>query len=92
MTGGLLSFRDYVLHRKYDYGRGSAASWSFIAFARGDRRFRDVGSSRELLAYLKEAGASEELVLGARAAWNSFTVYRSRHRRLAERWPAVPAP
>ena len=74
------SFRDYVLARKYDYGRGSAGAWRFIAEARGDRDFPDARNWRELQAYLERRGASADLVKAARSVWRSFTVHRSRAR------------
>ena len=75
-----LTFRDYVLARKYDFGRGSAATWAFIAYARGDRTFPEIATQRELDDYLARAGVSGELATAARSVWSSFTSYRSRMR------------
>ncbi|WP_129794292.1 hypothetical protein [Sphingosinicella sp. CPCC 101087] len=75
------SFREYVDARKYDFGRGSAAAWNFIALARGDRNLPDARSWRELEAYLQTAGLPEAQVAAARSVWRSFTAYRSRVRR-----------
>ena len=74
-------FRDYVHRRRYDFGRGSAAAWSFIALARGDRGLPDAKSWRELEAYLKGAGAPEAQLAAARSVWRSFTAHRSRAAR-----------
>ena len=75
-----ISFRDYVLGRKYDFGRGSTASWAFIAFARGDPDFPDIASASELYSYLGGAGASEAMAAAARTVWGSYTALRSRNR------------
>ena len=75
------TFRDYVMTRKYDFGRGSRASWRFIAFARGARDFPDPTSWRELEAYVQRSGLADEFAGPARAVWRSFTVHRSRRRR-----------
>ena len=75
------SFHNYVLTRKYDFGRGSAAVWSFIAFARGDAGFPDARSWRELRAYLVAVGVDPQSIEAARTAWRSFKALRSRSRR-----------
>jgi len=80
-NGAPASFRDYVDARKYDFGRGSAAAWSFIAVARGDRSLPDVKSWRELEAYLRSVGSPDDRVAAARSVWRSFTAHRSRARR-----------
>ena len=77
------SFRDYVMTRKYDFGRGSRDGWRFIAFARGARDFPDARSWRELEAYVERRGLAEEFANPARSVWRSFTAYRSRNRRAA---------
>jgi hypothetical protein len=79
--GPCASFREYVDGRKYDFGRGSAAAWNFIALARGDRHLPDARSWRELEAYLEAAGLPDAQVAAARSVWRSFTAYRSRVRR-----------
>lgn len=73
------SFREYVEARKYDYGRGSAAARTFIAFARGDRAFPEISCWRELAASLEASQVGGGLLEGARSAWRSFTAFRSRH-------------
>ena len=75
------SFREYLEARRYDYGRGSAAAWAFIAFARGDRELPDVRAWRELNEYLVDVAARLELIDGARTAWRSFNAHRSHARR-----------
>jgi hypothetical protein len=75
------SFRAYVETRKYDFGRGRAASWAFIAFARGDPAFPDIRSWPELRGYLERGPAEPELIEGAQSVWRSFTAYRSLDRR-----------
>ena len=76
-----VSFRDYVDGRRYDFGRGRAASWAFIAHARGDAAFPDVRSWAELRRHLEDAKAEPELVRGAQSVWRSFIAYRSVRRR-----------
>ena len=78
-----VSFRDYVLGRKYDYGRGSTASWAFIAFARGDPKFPDIASSAELKDYLRRVDAHETAGAAAKTVWGSYTALRSRNRSRA---------
>ena len=75
------TFRDYVLTRKYDFGRGSASTWAFIAFARGDVSFPQVQSWRELNAYLVHRRVEPDLVEAARTSWRSFKSLQSRSRR-----------
>lgn len=75
-----MTFREYVTVRKYDFGRGSRSSWSFIAFARGKADFPEITSWRSLESYLLEAAVEADIVDGARSAWSSFTAYRSRVR------------
>lgn len=77
------SFRDYVMVRKYDYGRGSPGAWQFIAQARGDDGFPDARSWRDLQTYLESRGASGELLKSARSVWRSFAAQRSRRRDAA---------
>jgi hypothetical protein len=72
------SFRDYVRERKYDFGRGGAASWAFIALARGDRNLPEIVSRAELRVYLEDGAVPEELVPAANAVWCSYTALRSR--------------
>jgi len=73
------SFRAYVLGRTYDYGRGRADSWAFIAFARGDEEFPEIASLTELRRYVGDARA--ELLEGATSVWRSFVAHRSLLRR-----------
>lgn len=75
------TFRGYVLTRKYDFGRGTASAWSFIAFARGDPGFPDAQSWRELHTYLIRNGVDPHLIEAARTAWRSFKALQSRFRR-----------
>lgn len=77
-----LSFRDYVLGRKYDFGRGSAASWTFIAFARGDANFPEIATGPELQAYLAQAEVPSGLAAAATSVWRSYTALRSRKGRI----------
>ena len=79
--GPTAGFRDYVDARKYDFGRGSAAAWSFIAHARGDSGLPDAKSWRELESYLRQSGSPDDRVAAARSVWRSFTAHRSRVRR-----------
>lgn len=79
------SFRDYVLARPYDYGRGSPGAWRFIAELRGERDLPDARSWAELRAYLEARQASGETLRAARSVWRSFTARRS---RLRARHPA----
>ena len=74
-------FRQYVDARKYDFGRGSAAAWKFIAAARGDGGLPDARSWRELETYLRSVGSPDEQLAAARSVWRSFTAHRSRVRR-----------
>ena len=71
------SFREYVVLRRYDFGRSRPESWAFIAFARGDPDLVDVQSWAELRHYLETAEAPPDIVSGARSVWRSFTAYRS---------------
>lgn len=82
-SGETLSFRDYVLTRKYDFGRGSDAAWRFIALARGDRALPDIADRQELDAYLARTGLMGEMRVGAYSTWRSYTAYRSRMRGAA---------
>lgn len=78
-----VSFRDYVLGRKYGYGRGSTASWAFIAFARGDPKFPEIASSAELKDYVGRVGAGQGMAAAAKTVWGSYTAIRSRNRSRA---------
>jgi hypothetical protein len=78
------SFRDYVMGRKYDFGRGRRESWQFIAFARGAGDFPNPNSWRELEAYVRRRGLTDEYGEPARAVWRSYTALRSRLRRSAD--------
>lgn len=75
------SFRDYVERRRYDFGRGRADSWAFIARMRGDADFPDIRSWTELRRHLEAAKVEPELVRAAQSVWRSFTAYRSVRRR-----------
>lgn len=75
-----VSFRDYVLGRKYDFGRGSAASWGFIAFARGDADFPEIATAAELQAYLERTGVPDAMAAAAKGVWRSYGALRSRNR------------
>lgn len=78
-----MSFRHYVLTRKYGFGRGSRASWAFIAEARGDPDFPDPASWPELRAYLQMRGTPEHMIRAARTVWGSYQSRRDRAARPA---------
>lgn len=69
-----MSFLSYIHARRYNFGRGAKSSWAFIAVARGDSRFPDSRSWRELKDYLVESGM-EDMV---DAAWVVWRTYRRR--------------
>lgn len=79
--GSAYSFRAYVMRRKYDFGRGGADAWRFIAFARGAPDFPDPVSWSELDAYLRRRNLGAEFSVAARTVWRSWISQRSRSRR-----------
>lgn len=76
-----LSFRDYVSIRKYDYGRGTPAAWALVARLRGEPDLPDIGSWRDLRAWIEQGGADEASLAAARTLWRSFVAFRSQRRR-----------
>jgi hypothetical protein len=73
-----MSFREYVLTRRYDYGRGSQRAWAFIARLRGSPALPDFSSWRELHAYLRTAGVTPHDLDSARVVWRSYQSRKSR--------------
>lgn len=73
-----LTFHDYVLNRRYDFGRGSSESWNFIAHARGDPSLLDVNSWRELRVCLEQRNLAANMVRAGRAVWGNYLWYRNR--------------
>jgi hypothetical protein len=76
-----LTFHDYVLNRRYDFGRGSRESWNFIAYARGDPSLLNVNNWRELRAGLERRNLAANVVQAGRAVWQSYLWYRGRLKR-----------
>lgn len=76
-----LTFRDYVLNRRYDFGRGSRESWNFIAHARGDPSLLNVNSWHELRACLEQRNIAANIVQAGRAVWQAYLWYRGRLKR-----------
>jgi hypothetical protein len=74
------SFKLYVLHRPYGFGRGNSETWQFIAWARGQVDLPDVSSWPELRLYLESVGQSEQLK-AARTAWATYAANVSRSRQ-----------
>jgi hypothetical protein len=77
----LVSFRRYVLTRKYHQGRGSHVGWAFIAHALGDPSLPDATSWHELRAYLIDGGAEPAMIGAANIVWRSYLSHISRERR-----------
>lgn len=77
-----MPFRNYVLTRRYDFGRSNPRSWEFIARARGDERLMNVETWPDLEKALRQSGAPDRITEGARATWKAYL-----HRR---RTPATP--
>ena len=76
-----LSFGEYVRIRKYDYGRGSSASWAFIARLRGEPELPDIGSWRDLRDWIERGGVGEAGLAAGRTVWRSYVAFRSQQRR-----------
>ncbi|MDP9415696.1 MAG: hypothetical protein M3Q08_16775 [Pseudomonadota bacterium] len=81
-SGGL-SFRQYILTRKYHHGRGSDKGWSFIVLALGDPDLANVQSWHELREYLTQGGADRGMLEGAGSVWRSYISCLSRKRKLS---------
>jgi hypothetical protein len=80
-----MSFLNYIHTRRYNFGRGAQSSWKFIAAARGDPNFPNIGSWPELRDYLVEAGM-EDMVDAAGVVWRTY------QRRVQKGELALPAP
>lgn len=78
-----LSFRRYILTRRYHGGRGSDKGWAFVAFALGDPKLPNAGSWQELRDYLVEQEIEDRMVEAADIVWRSYLSYVSRVRRLS---------
>jgi hypothetical protein len=85
-----MSFRKYVLTRKYDFGRGSKRAWAFIAKARGDGNLPDACSWRELRGYLGAAGFDQDLIQAAKVVWGSYRADVSRRSKLESAGTSPP--
>lgn len=79
-----LSFRRYILTRKYHGGRGSDKGWAFVAFALGDPELPNAGSWQELRNYLVQHEIEERMLEAADIVWRSYLSYVSRVRRLSK--------
>lgn len=65
-------FRNYVLTRRYDFGRSTLQSWEFITRARGDDGLMNVSSWKELEEALRHEDGSDRLLCGAKATWKAY--------------------
>lgn len=77
-----ISFRRYILTRRYHQGRGSRAGWAFVAYALGDPNLPNPTNWRELRAYLTRCGAEQEMLVAANIVWRSYQSHLSKARRL----------
>lgn len=71
-------FRNYVLTRRYDFGRSTAQSWEFIAQARGDDRLMNITSWKELEEALRQKEEADRLLRGAKSTWKAY-LHRKRN-------------
>ncbi len=78
-----LSFRRYILTRKYHGGRGSDKGWAFVAYALGDPELPNAANWQELRDYLVQRGIEERMVEAAEIVWRSYLSCVSRIRRLS---------
>ena len=86
-----MTFREYILGRRYNFGRGTDAAWEFLALAIGRDDLLDSGSLSQLEARLGADGAPGRLIQGARSAWRSYRHCEWRMRRIAPFVSALPA-
>lgn len=82
-----LTFHDYVLNRRYDFGRGSRESWNFIAHARGDPSLLDVTSWAELRAGMEQRNLAVNMAQAGRVVWESYLRYRGQLKKENSRVP-----
>lgn len=80
-SSNLVTFRRYLLTRKYHQGRGSHAGWTFIAYALGEPTLPDATCWHELRAYLAGNGADRALIEAANIVWRSYLSHISKGRR-----------
>lgn len=85
-----MSFKDYILSRRYQFGRATKASWEFVAFALGREDVLDSTNWAQLEAMLRAEQLPEHLMDGARSTWRSFR--HSDWRLRTERAQAVVNP
>lgn len=63
-----MTFRSYLQQFKPTYYK----TRDFVADARADRHLPEVASWKQLENYLRQRGACDEAVSGARLAWNRY--------------------
>lgn len=76
-----LSFRRYILTRRYHGGRGSDKGWTFVAFALGDPDLPNASRWQELRDHLVQQGLDDEMIGAADIVWRSYLSCVSRIRR-----------
>lgn len=77
----VVTFRRYLLTRKYHQGRGSRAGWAFVAYALGEPTLPDATCWHELRAYLAGYGAGPAMIEAANIVWRSYLSHMRRERR-----------
>lgn len=84
-----MSFADYLMTRKYHFGRGSDSGWAFVARALGDAQMPDAASWAELRAYLETSGDENSTIHAARVVWSSYIAFLTKRRQPKSVAPAV---
>lgn len=79
-----LSFRRYILTRRYHGGRGSHKGWAFVAFALGDPGLPNAVSWQELRDYLVQQSIEGDMLEAADIVWRSYLSCVSRIRRISK--------
>ena len=73
--GGGISFRRYMARR---VTRAASAAGAFTRAYRSDLDVPDAQSVTELLGYLRQRGAADEVLRGARRCWDDYLQFRRR--------------
>ena len=71
-----LSFRAYLLSRRYTYARSDSESWGFVTQAVGDEYLLSAGAWRDVRLRLVRLGEPAEALFAARKVWRSYARWR----------------